>query len=110
MRTSTVVSSVITASVLATALAGCTASASIDRTVSSSAFATTVADALEKEVGTRPDVDCGDDAVSVVDQAEVHCDVRTPGSDVVYDSVSVIRTDGGDDYGVAVEVDSEPKG
>lgn len=40
----------------------------------------------------------------------MHCDVRTPGSDVVYDSVSVISTDGGDDYGVAVEVDSEPKG
>jgi hypothetical protein len=109
MRASTVVSSLITASVLAAGLVGCTASASVDRTVSSSAFATTVADALEQEVGTRPDVDCGDDAVPVVDQSEVHCDVSTLGYDVVYDSVSVISTDGGDDYSVAVEVDSEPK-
>jgi len=45
-----------------------------------------------------------------VDRSEVHCDVNTPGYDVVYDSVSVISTDGGDDYSVAVEVDSEPKG
>ena len=110
MRASIAASSLLTAVVLTGALAGCTASASANRTVSADKFATSVADALEEQVGTRPDVDCGDDAVSVVDQAEVHCDVRTPGSDVVYDSVSVISTDGGDDYGVAVEVDSEPKG
>ncbi|ROS50335.1 DUF4333 domain-containing protein [Frigoribacterium sp. PhB24] len=108
MRASTVLSALISASVLTVGLAGC--SASVNTTVSADKFATTVADALEEEVGTRPDVDCGDEAVAVVDEAEVHCDVNTPGYDVVYDSTSVISTDDGKDYSVAVTVDSEPKG
>jgi hypothetical protein len=107
MRASIAASSLLTVVVLTGALAGCTASA--NRTVSSSKFATSVADALEEQVGTRPDVDCGDDAIDVVDGEEVHCDVNTPGYDVVYDSVSVVNTDDGENYTVSVTVDSEPK-
>jgi len=109
MRASIAASSLLTAVVLTGALAGCTASASANRTVSADKFATSVADALEEQVGTRPDVDCGDDAIDVVDGEEVHCDVNTPGYDVVYDSVSVVNTDDGEDYTVSVTVDSEPK-
>ncbi|MBP1240051.1 hypothetical protein ABID92_002864 [Frigoribacterium sp. PvP120] len=109
MRASIAASSLLTAVVLTGALAGCTASASANRTVSADKFATSVADALEEQVGTRPDVDCGDDAIDVVDGEEVHCDVNTPGYDVVYDSVSVVNTDDGENYTVSVTVDSEPK-
>lgn len=108
MRAPTIVPSVLAVVVLGGVLTGCSAQA--NRTVSADSFATTVADALEQEVGSRPDVDCGDDAIDVVDGEEVHCDVSTPGADVVYDSTSVISTEGGDDYSVSVTVDSEPKG
>jgi len=108
MRALHTAASVVTIAVLAAGLAGCTVEA--NRTVSADKFATTVADGLEESVGTRPDVDCGDDPIDVVDGAEVHCDVNTPGYDVVYDSVSTISTDGGDDYSVDVEVDEQPKG
>jgi hypothetical protein len=108
MLTAHTTMSILTTAVLAVGLAGCTVQA--NRTVSASAFATTVADGLEESVGQRPDVDCGDDAIDVVDGEEVHCDVSTPGSDVLYDSVVTVSTDGGDDYSVAVEVDEEPKG
>jgi hypothetical protein len=107
MRASLAASSLLTVVVLAGSLAGCTAS--VNRTVSADKFATSVADALEEEVGTRPDVDCGDDAIDVVDGEEVHCDVNTPGYDVVYDSLVVVDTDDGESYSVSVTVDSEPK-
>jgi len=106
----TVTSTALVAAALALGVAGCTASASVSRTVSADKFATSVADALEEEVGTRPDVDCGDDAIPVVDGDEVHCDVNTPGYDVVYDSVSTISTESGDEYAVSVVVDEQPKG
>ena len=107
MRTKLTASSLLLAVVLTGGLAGCSVQA--NRTVSADKFATTVADALEQQVGTRPDVDCGDDAVDLVDGEEVHCDVNTPGFDEVYDSTVVVSTDGGDDYSVDVTVDSEPK-
>jgi len=107
MRAAHTVISIGAAVLVTVGLAGCSVQA--NRTVSADAFATTVADALEETVGQRPDVDCGDDAIDVVDGDEVHCDVSTPGYDVVYDSAVTISTDGGDDYSVAVEVDEEPK-
>jgi hypothetical protein len=92
---------------LVVGLAGCTAE--VTPTVSADKFATTVADALEESVGQRPVVDCGDEAIDVVDGDEVHCDVGAAGDDTVYDSVTTISTDGGGDYSVAVEVDQTPK-
>ncbi|QKS87429.1 hypothetical protein [Curtobacterium flaccumfaciens] len=56
-----------------------------------------------------PEVDCGADDIAIEDGAEVHCDVNTAGYDVVYDSVSTISTDDGDDYHVDVEVADQPK-
>ena len=107
MRAAHTVISIGAAVLVTVGLAGCSVQA--NRTVSADAFATTVADALEETVGQRPDVDCGDDAIDVVDGEEVHCDVNTPGYDVVYDSVSVVNTDDGENYTVSVTVDSEPK-
>jgi hypothetical protein len=97
----------ITGATLIVGLAGCTAE--VTPTVSADKFATTVADALEESVGQRPVVDCGDEAIDLVDGDEVHCDVGAAGDDTVYDSVTTISTDGGGDYSVAVEVDQTPK-
>jgi hypothetical protein len=106
-RIRTVTTALVTTAVLGLGLAGCTVQA--NRTVSADRFATTVADALEESVGQRPDVDCGDDAIDVVDGEEVHCDISEMGADTIYDSVTTISTENGEDYRVAVEVDQEPK-
>jgi hypothetical protein len=97
---------------LAVTLSGCTVSASSSgsRTVTPDAFERVVVDALADVSDATPEVDCGEDDIAIEDGAEVHCDVNTAGYDVVYDSVSTISTDGGDDYHVDVEVADQPKG
>jgi hypothetical protein len=97
---------------LAVTLSGCTvsASSSASRTVTPDAFERVVVDALADVSDATPEVDCGEDDIAIEDGAEVHCDVNTAGYDVVYDSVSTISTDGGDDYHVDVEVADQPKG
>jgi hypothetical protein len=107
-RITTATAVFVTAAMLTLGLVGCTAE--VTPTVSADTFATVVADALEESVGQRPVVDCGDEAIDVVDGDEVHCDIGAAGDDTVYDSVSTISTDGGTDYSVAVEVDQAPKG
>lgn len=97
----------ITTAGLGLGLGGC--SAHVNRTVSVGKFETVIADALEKSVGQRPVVKCGDDSIDVVDGEEVHCDIGAEGDDTVYDSVTTISTDGGGDYSVHVEVDHSPK-
>ncbi|WP_412169776.1 hypothetical protein ACLUS2_003325 [Curtobacterium flaccumfaciens pv. flaccumfaciens] len=94
---------------LAVTLSGCTVSTSSSRTVTPDAFERVVVDALADVSDATPEVDCGADDIAIEDGAEVHCDVNTAGYDVVYDSVSTISTDGGDDYHVDVEVAAQPK-
>ena len=95
---------------LAVTLSGCTVStSSSSRTVTPDAFERVVVDALADVSDATPEVDCGADDIAIEDGAEVHCDVNTAGYDVVYDSVSTISTDGGDDYHVDVEVADQPK-
>lgn len=79
------------------------------RTVTPDAFERVVVGALADVSDGTPEVDCGADDIAIEDGAEVHCDVHTAGHDVVYDSVSTISTDGGDDYHVDVEVADQPK-
>lgn len=109
MQVTRTVSTVVSAIVLIAALSGCSASATVSRTVTADSFEGTVVKALSKVSDATPEVDCGDDAIALEDGAEVHCDVNTAGHDVVYDSVVTISTDGGDDYHVDVAVDDEPK-
>jgi len=96
---------------LAVTLSGCTVSTSTSssRTVTPDAFERVVVDALADVSDATPEVDCGADDIAIEDGAEVHCDVNTAGYDVVYDSVSTIITDGGEDYHVDVEVADQPK-
>ncbi|WXF92650.1 hypothetical protein WDV91_08725 [Curtobacterium flaccumfaciens pv. flaccumfaciens] len=94
---------------LAVTLSGCTVSTSSSRTVTPDAFERVVVDALADVSDATPEVDCGADDIAIEDGAEVHCDVNTAGYDVVYDSVSTISTDGGEDYHVDVEVADQPE-
>ncbi|MBF4597674.1 hypothetical protein ITJ50_11820 [Curtobacterium sp. VKM Ac-2889] len=114
-RTTTTLATLTATITLAVTLSGCTvttstSTASSSRTVTPEAFEQVVVDALADISDATPEVDCGEDDIAIEDGAEVHCDVNTAGYDVVYDSVSTISTDGGDEYHVDVEVADQPKG
>lgn len=90
-------------------LTGCTFSASVNRTVAPSSFETVVADALEKSVGQRPQVDCGPEPIDLRTGNTVHCEIGAEGDPTKYDStVEVTRVDGSD-YSVHVEVAETPE-
>ncbi|MCK2029425.1 hypothetical protein [Microbacterium galbinum] len=61
MRTSRLAILAAAAGLLATALTGCSFSASA--TASPDDIATLAEDALEAEIGQRPEIDCGDDSI-----------------------------------------------
>jgi hypothetical protein len=89
-------------------LSGCTASANL--TIPASEVATTAATALEESVGTRPEMDCGDDSVDLVDGTVVECELTDPTSGTVFGSTVTLSYDGeGTDYSVSVDVDEQPK-
>ena len=94
---------------LVVVLTGCTASATANRTVSPSGFESVVADALEREVGQRPLVDCGADPIDLVEGNTVHCDIGAEGDTTVYDSAVEVRDVDGTDYSVRVQVDEQPR-
>ncbi|MDM7889302.1 DUF4333 domain-containing protein [Curtobacterium sp. RHCJP20] len=90
-------------------LAGCTVSTSANRTVSPPGFERAVADALEREVGQRPLVDCGEDPIDLVEGNTVHCEIGADGDTTVYDSTVEVGDVEGTDYSVHVQVDEQPK-
>ncbi|PZF57341.1 hypothetical protein DEJ23_07595 [Curtobacterium sp. MCSS17_008] len=108
-RTGRLLAAGVTAVASAAALAGCTVSASAERTVSPPRFEASVADALEQEVGQRPEVDCGTDDVELVEGNTVHCDIGAEGDTTVYDSTVEVRDVDGSRYSVRVEVAEQPK-
>ena len=85
-------------------LAGCSFSASAGLTVPASDIEDTAAGALEEQVGTRPDLDCGDERVKLVDDTTVDCTLTDPSSGSEYDAVVTISDVEGAKYHVAVQV------
>jgi hypothetical protein len=94
---------------LALAATGCSFSSSVHSTVSPSKFESVVADALEKSVGQRPQVDCGDDAIDLEDGNTVHCEIGAAGDATKYDAAVEVRDVSGAKYSVHVEVADHPK-
>ena len=99
----------VTGTALVAVLTGCTVSASANRTVSPPGFERAVADALEREVGQRPLVDCGTDPIDLVEGNTVHCEIGAEGDTTVYDSTVEVGDVDGTDYSVHVQVDEQPK-
>lgn len=94
---------------LALAGTGCSFSTSVHSTVSPAKFESVVSDALEKRVGQRPQVDCGDDAIDLRDGNTVHCDIGASGDATKYDATVEVRDVSGSKYSVHVEVADQPK-
>ena len=75
-------------------------------TLTAAEVATAAEDALEQEVGTRPDVTCSEE-LSKREGASTRCTL-TGGDDPVRYGVTVTVTRTGDDTRIGVEVDDEP--
>lgn len=73
-------------------------------TVTSTAISTLAEDALEKSVGSRPAIDCGDDDVEVVNGNVVECVLTDPSSGGTYDTEVTISGVEGTKYSVDVQV------
>ena len=77
----------------ALALAAC----SLEPTATGEEVADAAADALEAEVGERPEIDCGDDTVTIAEGEEVDCVLIDPASGNEYDTtVTITDVDGGE--------------
>ncbi|WP_100449190.1 DUF4333 domain-containing protein [Glycomyces xiaoerkulensis] len=91
----------------AMALSACTAEAG--RTISADSIADAAADALEEQIGTRPDVDCGDDAVIPSEGKEVDCVLTDPETGDEYDTTVTFAGEDGGEWNFDVQVASEPR-
>jgi len=76
--------------------------------VAGSDVAVAVEDKLEEEVGTRPDVDCGDDDVQLEVGANLTCVLTDPGSGLEYDVVVSFTKVTGTDYEFDFKVADSP--
>lgn len=80
-------------------------------TASSESIAGAAADALEEEIGERPEIDCGDKDIIVDNGKEVDCILTDPATGTEYDTVVTLQTVGDDEgWSVQVEVADEPIG
>lgn len=89
-------------------LTGCTVSTSANFTQSPEKVADIAADALEQQVGTRPELDCGDEQIDIVEGETVDCVLTDPGTGTSFDAEVTITEVDGTEYKVGVEVGTEP--
>ncbi|SDK59825.1 protein of unknown function [Glycomyces sambucus] len=80
-------------------------------TVTAADVADAAEDALESEIGSRPEIDCGeDDSIAVEEGATVDCLLNDPATGSEFDAtVTFTGVDGGE-WNADVEVASEPNG
>lgn len=86
----------------AVALSACTLEAG--STVSGDRLGEAAADALEGELGSRPEVDCGDDDVIASDGKEVDCVVTDPATGEDHDAVVTFTGVEDDQWNIEVSV------
>ncbi|HXR44928.1 MAG TPA: DUF4333 domain-containing protein, partial [Pseudolysinimonas sp.] len=84
---------------------------SFSTTVTSPAgkVASTAESALEKKVGSRPDIDCGDKPITIVKGKTITCDLTDPGDGSVYDVKITFTSVQGTKYHIDVKVADTPK-
>ncbi len=67
-------------------------------TVPADDVATTAEDALEEQVGQRPEIDCGDEPIHLVVDAQVTCLLIDPVAGLEFDTVLTFTAVSGTDY------------
>jgi len=106
MRTSRLAILAAAAGLLATALTGCTFSASA--TASPDDIATLAEDALEAEIGQRPEIDCGEDSIPLEEDSVVPCLLTDPASGAEFDADVTLTKVDGTNVTVSVQVADAP--
>jgi hypothetical protein len=76
--------------------------------IAADGVATAVEDKLEEQVGTRPEVDCGDDKVKLEVSATLTCLLTDPGTDLEYDVVVTFTEVKGTEYKFDFKVADSP--
>lgn len=106
MRTSRLALLAAAAGLLATALAGCTLSASA--TAAPDEIATLAEDALEAEIGQRPEIDCGEDSIPLEQGSVVPCVLTDPATGSEFDADVTLSKVDGTNVTVSVQVAETP--
>lgn len=101
---STVLASGLALSALA--LAACSASANL--TIPASSVAEEAERILEEQIGSRPEIDCGDESVDLVDGTEVDCLLTDPVSGSEFDMTATLSDVDGTKYTLNVQVADAP--
>lgn len=96
----------VTAALAAVLLAGCVPTATF--TVPATTIAETAEGALEQQVGSRPDVDCGTEDVEVRKGAVVDCVLTDPATGDRFEAPVTIESVDGTEYSIGVQVAEEP--
>lgn len=91
------------------ALSGCSVNADVNLTAPASDVAESAAGALEEQIGIRPDMDCGDEPVDLVDGMVVNCVLTDPSTGSTFDAPATIEGVDGTKYQVSVEVPDAPR-
>lgn len=87
-------------------LTACTTAAPL--TVSPDDVATTAENALEEQVGSRPDIDCGTDDVPLVKGRVIDCVLTDPVSGDQFEAPVTIEEVDGTNYTIGIQVGAEP--
>ena len=95
----------LTVSALALGLVACAGS----DTLTADEVATKAEDALEEELGARPEINCPD-SLEVAAGEETRCTATVEGVEQEYGVTVTVTSAEGNDFGLAVEVDKEPVG
>lgn len=97
---------VATAALAVAVLAGCVPAATF--TVPAATIAETAEGALEQQVGSRPDLDCGTEDVEVRKGAVVDCVLTDPATGDRFTAPVTIESVDGTEYSIGVQVAEEP--
>ena len=89
-------------------LGACSVTASANRTVGAEQIADQAEGALEEQIGQRPEIDCGDDQVDLVDGEVVDCELTDPASGDEYDTTVTLSDVDGTEYHIDVQVAEQP--
>jgi len=89
-------------------LAGCTTT--VEYTAELADIANTAENALEEQVGARPDIDCGSGTIDLVKGTVVDCVLTDPATGDQYESPVTIQSVEGAEYTIGIQVADEPIG
>lgn len=89
-------------------LSACTFSGSANLTVPAETIAEEAEGALEAQIGSRPDIDCGDESVALVDGTVVDCLLTDPVTTSQFDTTVTLSEVDGTDFKINVQVAPEP--